>query len=145
MLDRKKQIAGLIEDFRAANRVMFKVAPTFLNELHITYTEMIILNLVNENKGLSLKELASILSITSSAATQQVNNLVKRDYLVREESEADRRFIKIRVSREMEKQVGVFEDKMMKQFLNYFDRLTDDELAIYCKLNRKITDQILQR
>ncbi len=124
---------------------MIKVAPSFLNELNITYTQMIILSFVKENEGLSLKELAGTMGITSSAATQQVNNLVKKGYLVREESNADRRFVKIRLSGEMDKQVEVFEARFLEQFFKFFSELTDEELALYCKLNSKIANQILQR
>ncbi len=145
MLDRKEQITGLIDNFRAVYKAMAKVAPSFLNELNITYAQMIILSLVKEHEGLSLKELAGILGITSSAATQQVNNLVKRGALVREESNADRRFIKIRLSGEMDKQVEVFEAKFMDQFPQFFTELNDEELALYCKLNGRIVKQILQR
>jgi DNA-binding MarR family transcriptional regulator len=144
-MDREKQITDLIDNFRAVYKAMFKVAPSFLSELNITYTQMIILSLVKENEGLSLKELAGTLGITSSAATQQVNNLVKRGYLVREESGADRRFVKIHISREMDKQVGVFEARIMEQIFRFFDELTDEELALYCKLNSKIAKKIQQQ
>ena len=100
MLDRKEQIAGFIENFHAVYQAMFKVVPFFLNELNITYTQMIILDFVRENEGISLKKLADTMGITSSAATQQVNNLVKKGYLVREENSVDRRLLKIRLSGE---------------------------------------------
>jgi DNA-binding MarR family transcriptional regulator len=144
-MDREKQITDLIDNFRAVYKAMFKVAPSFLNELNITYTQMIILSLVKENEGLSLKELAGTLGITSSAATQQVNNLVKRGYLVREESDADRRFVKIHISREMDKQVGAFEARIMEKIFYFFDDLTDKELALYCELNSKIAKKIQQQ
>jgi len=145
MLDRKEQIAGLIDNFRAVYKAMVKIAPSFLNELNITYTQMIILGFVKENEGISLKELAGTIGITSSAATQQVNNLVKRGYLVREESNADRRFVKIRLSGEMDKQVEVFEARFLEQFFTFLNEITDEELALYCKLNSRIANQILQR
>jgi DNA-binding MarR family transcriptional regulator len=145
MLDRKEQIAGLIDNFRAVQKAMIKIAPSFLKELNITYTQIIILGLIKENEGLSLKELAGTMGITSSAATQQVNNLVKRGYLVREESNLDRRFVKIRLSGEMDKQVEVFKDRFLEQFFKFFSELTDEELTLYCKFNNKIADQILQR
>ena len=145
MLDRKEQIAGLIDNFRAVYKAMVKVAPSFLKELNITYSQMIILGFVKENEGISLKELAGTMGITSSAATQQVNNLVKRGYLVREESKTDRRFVKIRLSGEMDKQVGVFEAGFLEQFFTYFNGITDEELILYCELNSRIANQILQR
>lgn len=145
MPDRKEQIAGLIGNFRALYKAIVNVAPSFLNELNISYPQMIILSFVKENDGISLKELAGTIGITSSAATQQVNKLVNKGYLVREESNTDRRFIKIRLSGEMNKQVDVFEARFLEQIFTFFNEITDEELALYCKLNSKIANQIMQR
>ena len=105
---------------------------------------MFILSLVKENEGLSLKELAAILGISSSAATQQVNYLVKRGYLIRELNDADRRFIKISLSKEMSNPIGVFENSLIERFTEFFSELTDEELDLYSKLNSKIANQITQ-
>lgn len=145
MLDRKDQIAGILTNFRAVYKVMVKVAPTLLSELNITYTQMIILGFVKESGEVSLKELASTMGITSSAATQQVNNLVKGGYLVRQEGDVDRRLVKIRLSGEMNKQTEAIEAKFLEQLSAFFVGMTDEELALYCELNSRIANQILQR
>jgi DNA-binding MarR family transcriptional regulator len=145
MLDRKKQIAGIIENFHTIFQALFKVAPSLITELKITHTQMIILSFVKENEGISLKELAGTMGITSSAATQQVNNLVKKGYLVREESNVDRRLVKIRLSGEMDKQIEIFETMFLEQLFTFFTGITDEELALYCELNSKIAKQILQK
>lgn len=145
MLDRRKQIADLIDSFRAVHKALFKIAPSFLSEHSMTYTQMVILSLVKGNEGLSVKELAGTLGITSSAATQQVDTLVKRGYLIREQSDADRRFVKIRLSGEMDKQVDIFQARFVQQFISFFNELSDEELALYCELNGRIANQMLRR
>jgi len=124
---------------------MARIAPSFFRNLDITPTQMFILSLVKENRGISLKELADMLCISSSAATQQVNDLVKRGYLNREINDADRRYIKIKLCEEKSDQIRMFEDKMIEEFTVFFDELTDEELTQYRKLNNKITNYILQR
>ena len=124
---------------------MARIAPSFFRNLDITPTQMFILSLVKENRGISLKELADMLCISSSAATQQVNDLVKRGYLNREINDADRRYIKIKLCEEKSDQIRMFEDKMIEEFTVFFDELTDEELALYRKLNNKITSYILKR
>ncbi len=143
-MDRKQQIADLVGNFRAFSKVMMKLGPSFLNELSITHTQMVILGLVRANEGISVKRLAGTMGITSSAATQQVNSLVRRGYLVREESTADRRLVRICLSGSMEKQVETMEAKFIEQLSPYFDRLTDGELAQFCNLTAKLASQILQ-
>ncbi len=124
---------------------MARIAPSFFRNLDITPTQMFILSLVKENRGINLKELAAMLCISSSAATQQVNDLVKRGYLNREVNDADRRYIKIKLCEEKSDQIRMFEDRMIEEFTVFFDDLTDEELALYRKLNNKITNYILQR
>jgi DNA-binding MarR family transcriptional regulator len=145
MPDRKKQIASIIKNFHTIFQSLFKVAPSFLNELKITHTQMIILSFVKENEGISLKKLAGTMGITSSAATQLVNNLVKKDYLVREESNIDRRLVKIRLSGEMDKQIETLETMFLEQLFTFYTGLTDEELALYCELNSKVANRIQQR
>jgi DNA-binding MarR family transcriptional regulator len=145
MLDRKKQIAGIIENFNTIFHALFKVAPSLITELKITHTQIIILSFVKENEGISLKKLASAMGITSSAATQQVNSLVKKGYLIREESNVDRRLVKIRLSGEMDKQIEVCEAMFIEQLFTFFTGITDEELAVYGELNGKIAKQILKK
>jgi DNA-binding MarR family transcriptional regulator len=145
MPDRKVQIAGFIENSHAIYQAMVKVVHSILNELNITYTQIIILSIVKENEGISLKELAGTMRITSSAATQQVNNLVKKGYLTREESNIDRRVVKIRLSGEMDNRLEAIKTRFLEQLFAFFIGITDEELAQYCLLHNRIANQILQR
>jgi DNA-binding MarR family transcriptional regulator len=145
MINRKKQISDIIENFRTVYKAMARIAPSFFRNLDITPTQMFILSLVKENRGINLKELAAMLCISSSAATQQVNDLVKRGYLNREVNDTDRRYIKIKLCEEKCDQIRMFEDRMIEEFTVFFDDLTDEELALYRKLNNKITNYISQR
>jgi DNA-binding MarR family transcriptional regulator len=145
MMDRKKQIAILIENFHTIFQTLFKVAPSFINELKITPNQMIILSFVKQNEGISVKKLAGTMGITSSAATQQLNNLVKKGCLVREESNLDRRVIKIHLSGKISRKIEKIEATFLEQLFTVYSGITDEELALYCELNSKIADQIRQR
>lgn len=140
-MDRKKQIAVIIENFNTIFHALFKVAPSLITELKITHTQMIILSLVKENKGISLKKLAGTMGITSSAATQQVNKLVKKGYLVRKESNVDRRLVNIRLSGEMDQQIELCETIYLEQLITFFTVITDEELELYYELNSRIAKQ----
>jgi DNA-binding MarR family transcriptional regulator len=145
MLNRQAQIESFIGNFHAIYQAMVKGVPSILNELNITYTQMLILGFVKENEGISLKKLAATMGITSSAATQQVNNLVKRGCLVREESNVDRRLVNIRLSGQMDKQIEVIKARFLGQLFTFFTGITDEELALCCKLHSRIANKILQR
>ena len=70
---------------------------------------------------------------------------MKRGYLNREVNDTDRRYIKIKLCEEKSDQIRMFEDRMIEEFTVFFDDLTDEELALYRKLNNKITNYISQR
>jgi DNA-binding MarR family transcriptional regulator len=145
MLNRKQQISSIIKNFHTIFQALFKVAPSFLSELKVTHTQMLILSFVKENEGISVKKLAGTMGISSSAATQQVNTLVKKEYLVREESNVDRRLVKIRLSGKMEKQIEKIEAMFLEQLFTVYSGISDEELALYSELNSKIANQIQQR
>jgi DNA-binding MarR family transcriptional regulator len=119
-----------------------KLAPTYLNKLGITMTQMIILNLVENYKDISIKKLAERMDITSSAATQQVNILVKKGFLVREESSVDRRLVNIRISEELDKKMEDIKATLLEQLYPLFSEITDEELEIVHRFTDKIVDGI---
>ncbi len=145
MPDRKQQISGILENIYAVYQAMVKIAPAILNELGITHTQMFILRFIKENEDVSLKKLAGTMGITSSAATQQVNNLVKRGYVVREESNIDRRLVKISLSEKMDKRIEKIEAMFLDQLYVFFNVLNDEELALYYRLQSRIAGQIIQK
>ena len=49
MPTKKEQIAGFINNSHAIYQAMVKGVPSILNELNITYTQMLILSFVKEN------------------------------------------------------------------------------------------------
>jgi DNA-binding MarR family transcriptional regulator len=142
--NRNQQIEDILGKFRTINQVMTKIAQTFLKTLGITTSQMIILSLVKKNEGISIKELAENMNITSSAATQQVNNLVKKGYLLREESNVDRRLVNIHISEEMDKKIDIVETSLLKQMHVFFSEMTDEELEMVRRITNRIFDHIQQ-
>ena len=145
MLDRKRKIENLLEDFRAVQHRMVKAGQAFSNELKITPTQFILLHIVSDNEGMSIKELASIMSMTSSAATQQVDNLVRKGYLIREGSIEDRRTLRISLADKAKKQLDALKVQHLEKMYSVYNVLTDEEFLTYCELNEKIANQLLEK
>ena len=143
MMDRKQQIVSIIEHFNAIHRKIMKIIPYILNELGISRTQMFILNFVKQNEDTSIKEVAHAMGITSSAATQQVNTLVEKGYLVREENDIDRRQVKIRLSPDMDKKIEKNEAVVIEQLCAFFDGISDKDLEQFYNMHKKITQHIL--
>ena len=141
MPDRKEQIGELLANLNALRRMVMRYRDSYLKQRNITYSQAWVLHVVKEHDGIGVKEIADLLGITSSAATQLVDTLVKRGYLSRERSPEDRRALEVRLSDQGKKQVDVLQMKNLEKLFDVFD---DEELLKYCELNKKIISRILE-
>jgi len=139
--DRKEQIGELLANLNALRRMVMRYRDSYLKQRNITYSQAWVLHVVKEHDGIGVKEIADLLGITSSAATQLVDTLVKRGYLSRERSPEDRRALEVRLSDQGKKQVDVLQMKNLEKLFDVFD---DEELLKYCELNKKIISRILE-
>lgn len=145
MAKRKEQIEGIIEYMHAIKRKLASEGGYFTGAgtKHITPSQWFVLLMVERNKNIGVKEIAGLTGITSSAATQLINELVKKGYLVRKGKLEDRRALNIMLSGKSKKQIHFMKKQGLKKLIALFDILSDNELATYCELNKKIADKIL--
>jgi len=141
VLDRKEQIGELLANLNAVRRVIRRYRNSYLKQRNLTYSQAWVLHVVKEHDGIGVKEIADLLGITSSAATQLADTLVQKGYLSRERSPEDHRALKVRLSGQGKKQVGVLQMKNLEKLFDVFD---DEELLKYCELSKKIINIILE-
>ncbi len=101
------------------------------------------MHFVKKNRNINIKDLANLLGVTSSAATQIVDGLVNKGLLSRKRNPDDRRTLKIELSEKSKNQFDLVKDKSSKTLSSLFDVLDNDELSKYCELNSKIVNKIL--
>lgn len=143
MDDRRKLIEKIIENIYAIKHEIAAEMHLFFEEIQITHSQWIVLHLIKKNKNISIKNLANLLDITSSAATQIVDGLVNKGLLLRRRNPDDRRTLKIELSEESKNQFDSIKNKSFKTLSLLFDVLDNDELSKYCELNNKIAGKIL--
>ena len=96
-----------------------------------------------EHQGKStVKEVAQALVISSSAATQLVDGLVKSGYLLRETPPHDRRTTVLTLSKKTKAQVDRMKQQTIQTFLAAFKALSDQEFEQFCQLHQKIARHI---
>jgi DNA-binding MarR family transcriptional regulator len=142
VLDRKEQIGELLANLNALRRMVMRHRASYLKQRNLTHSQMWVLHVVQAHDGIKVKEIADLLGITGSAATQLADALVKKGYLSRERSPEDRRALKVRLSEQGKKQVCVPQTEHLGKL---FDVLDDGELLQYCELSKKIINRILER
>lgn len=136
--NRKKQIKEILENMHKIKRTLSNEPLCYCKNKPITNTQFIVLELIKNEENIGIKEISETLGITSSATTQIINNLVKNKYINRRVSSTDRRNVKIKLSKNSKEHINYIENKLLKNFYNLFEALTDKELSTFCKLNSKI-------
>jgi DNA-binding MarR family transcriptional regulator len=142
MNDRKKLIEKSIENIYAIRSKIVAEMHLYFNVMQITHSQWIVLQLVKRNVSISIKDLAGILGITSSATTQIVDSLVNKEFLFRKRNPDDRRVLKVALTEKSKVQIGSLKSKSFNTLSSLFDALDDDELLEYCELNSKIRGSI---
>ncbi len=111
----------------------------------ITHSQWAVLAAVKAGSKLSIKELAGTLGVSASAATQMVEGLVQSGYLTRKADTKDRRFLKLGLTAGCGREMNRMKKAMLGRFESMFKILNDRELAGYAKLNRKVSEHILNK
>lgn len=134
MENRGRLIEIIFENFYTIKQKITYELNLSIDEMQLTYSQCIVLNIVKKNKSINIKDLAELLDITSSAGTQIVDGLVSKGLLTRKRSKTDRRMLKIALSRRSVNQL----QRGMKKISQIFNVLDGDELLKYCELNSKL-------
>ena len=108
----------------------------------ITYAQQFALLMISQCKDSGIKEISKMLCTTSSAATQLVNELVKRELVVRKTNKADRRALDLTISKKGQKQILETKKRHLEMMSALFDALGDNELEQFIGLNKKIINNI---
>lgn len=137
MENRRRLIETIFENFYAIRQKIASELNLSFDEMQLTYSQWLVLNLVRKNKSINIKDLAELLDITSSAATQIVDGLVNKGLLSRKRSKTDRRVLEITL---LKKSINQFR-RGMNKISPIFDVLDDDELLKFCELNSRIASK----
>ncbi|MEN8615233.1 MarR family transcriptional regulator [Dehalogenimonas sp. THU2] len=138
MTNRIQQIEHLMGKLHSLKRLMAPESHTACGEECLAPSQWLALHLISRQEGIGIKELASLLGITSSAATQLVDILVKRGLLIREPSPDDRRALCLVVPEEARRQIESIKDQRLERMESVFSALDDAEFQMLMNLIDKV-------
>lgn len=142
MTQRRQLVEEIMANINAfKHRVHFKIMREG-NQNRITYSQWCVLAIIEKNRSAGIKEIAKMLGISSSAATQLVDGLVENRYAVRKTNTTDRRSLHIELSKKGKKHIAKMKTKYVKSMERLFKALSDKELKIYNQLHKKILTSI---
>jgi DNA-binding MarR family transcriptional regulator len=107
----------------------------------LTVVQVQVLKSVMAHQPITIKRLAELRNITSSAATQAVDTLANKGMVQRVQDENDRRSTLISLTPGYQERVTDFMGKLGTSFDTVFSVLTDKELSEYARLCGKIVEE----
>ena len=138
MGDRKRKVEELVEGLMSLkHRIAFSSHGSHKNP-RITPAQWGVLMCVGHADTSTVKDVAGALSITSSAATQLIDGLVKNGYVERVADVRDRRAVALTLSKKTKGRVAAMKEAAIGQFLKLFESFTDKEFELYCALSKKV-------
>ncbi len=90
----------------------------------------------------TLKMLAEKLNVSSAAASEAVESLVRKNVLVRQQSTSDRRAVKLDFSEESNRRIELARETLAEYWSDYAASLSEDERAKLFELLSKIAGEI---
>ncbi|MBU6141516.1 MarR family transcriptional regulator [Patescibacteria group bacterium] len=142
MPDRKKIIEDIVTNIHVMKHTLQPHLFRSVGQTHVTPSQLFALMLIEHEEEIGVKELAQRLAISSSAATQLVDGLVKGGYALRKADPRDGRALHIVLSRKGEKQLSVLWKKRMQLMGALFRALSTRELLAYRSLQKKILSRL---
>lgn len=139
MTDRRQQIGRLMEKLHSLKRIMAPDQSNLGGDC-LAQSQWLALHLVSRQEGIGIKELAGQLGITSSAATQLVENLVNKGLLIRQPSAEDRRALCLSLPEESRKQVDAIKEERLGHLATVFESLNDTEFETLINLIDKVVN-----
>src|SRR3989344_1736973 len=98
MSTRKQLIEEILHSFHAIRNITKAKAASLGHQKHVTHSQWFVLTIIKHVKKTSIKDVAEAMEMSSSAATQLVDGLVKGGYLTRQEDPKDRRLVQLALS-----------------------------------------------
>ncbi|AHB14200.1 MULTISPECIES: MarR family winged helix-turn-helix transcriptional regulator [Dehalococcoides] len=141
-MTRQAFIEDIYNNMCLIKKIMFAAGHAGGNDLALGHTQMMVLRAVEKNEGTGIKDLANLLSISPSAVTQIVDGLVEKGLLTREIDLKDRRAISLSITAAASDRIAEIKKQTAVKVISAFEVLSDDELATFALLNKKLAEKI---
>ncbi|WP_179887047.1 MarR family transcriptional regulator [Bacillus sp. AFS088145] len=135
-----QQAIDLTNSFVSIARQLKRINLQTATKLGITFQQLIILNSIRNNEGLSQKELTERIRTAKSRVSLSIDELEKKNYVKRETSAIDRRETQLFLTPDGEALCQRYreESEAYKSLANSLEQFSQDELNILIDMQKKI-------
>ncbi len=141
MVKRQVIISDIFDNMTNLKHVMLSGCPS-IHKKDPTMSQMRVLIAIQKNSISNLNEIAKFFKISPSAITQLVNELVKKQLLVRQVDKNDKRIINLKLTTNGEKILAQMQKEHMDLLTSIFQSLSDEDLLVLDNLQKKIVGHL---
>ncbi|HDD67277.1 MAG TPA: MarR family transcriptional regulator [Candidatus Thorarchaeota archaeon] len=132
----------LLYDFVETLRRLSRMKSFFASE-DLSLEEFMVLDLILESDGCSMKDIVNGLTIAASTATGVVDRLVSRGLVERHHSERDRRKVIIELTRAGRQAHEKFRSEALASVEDSVRHLSDDDIRFLIRIMKKVIEHSL--
>ncbi len=134
---------GMLRDLLARNytRGARATAPN-LPCADLTFPQSNALMVIQQEDEMTMKELATALSVSPPSASAMADRLVEMGMLTREQSRQDRRAVRVKLSKEGAKTFAAMENQILQVITELLDKLGPDYALQWCEVYARIREII---
>lgn len=125
--NRKDLMLELFEHTARISRLMATSKDVFFASYGLNKAQVEVLYVLS-SRSIHIKDISHVLMITSSSASQLIEGLVQKGYVIRKEVSEDRRSIEVQMTVEGRKKFGNFRKAHLKRMQSLFESITDEQL-----------------
>ncbi len=104
----------------------------------LTGRQIVLLMTVREKSGISIKELADAMGVTTSSVSTMVERLVEAGMVTREPNPSDRRGVLVRVAPHLEAAIDLMEKQTLRWLVELLDKLGPETTQLWRELDARI-------
>lgn len=140
MTSREQLLADLMQTINILRKGMF--TRDAKARVRITPQQWLVLRIISLNVESTVKDVAAKMQMSSSAATQLVDKLVKNGYVKRTNNTGDRRTINLAIASKARTEIQKLRGQALERTTDIFKALNDKEIAQLAALHQKIAQSI---
>lgn len=130
---RKIRLMEAFNDFESLMRQKVAFFSEALSAHGMNHTQWLALSIVGSRKNVVLRDIATALAVTPSAATQIINKFVARGLVARVAASGDRRRVTVRLTKRGQSILDDMSDRHLEHFIAISDAFNDREFDIFIK------------
>ena len=138
-------IEEMLHSFHAIQNLIRAKTAQLSRQDGVTHAQWFVLAMIAHFGQRSIKDLAEAAEMSSSAATQLVDSLVKTGFVNRQDDPDNRRAVILELSSQGKQYLAETKERRLEEMAVLFEALTDSELREFVRLHKKITSSFLNR